>query len=69
MNITIITAVDQAGKSWFLNANGAYQEKRDSSCHFLTANAAGQAYRAAVASDRFKSPDDRMVEIEMRSLT
>lgn len=69
MNITIITATDKAGKSWFLNANGSWQEKRDSQCHFLTAVAAGNAYRAVVTRDRFQSADERMVEIEMRSLT
>lgn len=69
MNITIITATDSAGKTWFLNATGSWQERRDSECHFLSAKAAGNAYRAAVTRDRFASAEDRMIEIEMRSLT
>lgn len=69
MNITIITATDSAGKNWFLNTSGSWQERRDSQCHFLSAKSAGTAYRAAIARDRFLSSDDRMIEIEMRSLT
>lgn len=65
----VIQAIDQSGNRWFRNADGAWQEKRDSSCHFATPVAASKAYQSARTQDRFKSVADRMDSIEMVQLT
>ena len=64
----VIQALDRAGKRWFWNADGAWQEKRDSRCHFSTIAAADKAYKSATTRDRFTSAEDRMEEIEMSKL-
>lgn len=68
MNITVIQALDQAGKRWFWNRYGAWQEKRDADCHITHPITARKAYQAATVRDRFNPADERMAEIEMVEL-
>lgn len=65
----VIQAIDRDGKRWFRSADGSWREKRDSTCHFMTTMTARHIYHSAVTSDRFKSADERMEEIEMVTLT
>lgn len=64
----IVQAKDREGKKWFWNANGSWQEKRDSNCHFSTAFGAITAFNKANASNRFMPREDRMEELEMVQL-
>ena len=65
----IVQAIDSQGRRWFRTKDNSWQQHRSAECHFMTPMLAAKIYKSATISNRFVSPDDRMEEIEIVTIS